>query len=309
MNLFPKVFAALCMAGALAVPAFAHQSALDEENLKSAVASRINMLLAGQPGGASRTVSSEDVRLDKKQPVSVQGIPLYAVRLLLTPRAQGKDTESPPDEMVFLTDPTGTVQFGMVTDIKTGREIAMAQATDLTRISFPSHLAESFLAGQGKREVVFISDPFCPYCRQAYLFLKDQLSAISTLSLAHLPLPMHPGADAAVWMMKFAHETAPALHEAVVEFAYTALMPATAASLDESQKQVIAQFLKRFPELSGQQEPEAFYFYLKGKYEANTATAVKDLQKLRITGTPVVLIDGQPVHGFNKQEIAARLAE
>lgn len=308
MRLPKQLFLAFGMVCALALPAFANQPDLDEENLKSAVVSRVNMLLAAQPGGTSRPISPEDVQIDKKQPVSVQGLSLYAVRLLLTPRVQAEGAAPEADEMVLLTDPSGTVQFGMVMDIRTGQEIAMAQATDLTRISFPSHLASPVLTGQGDKEVIFVSDPFCPYCRQAYLFLQDQLSRISKLSIAHLPLPMHPGADATVWVMKFAHETAPSLHQAVVEFSYTSLLPPTALHVEEAQQQVIAQFLKRFPELSGQ-ETEAFYFYLKGKYEADTAAAVKALQKLHITGTPVILVEGQPIHGFNKQEIAARLAE
>lgn len=295
---------------ALAAPALAHNPTLDEANLRSSVASRINMMLSGQPDGSSRFIAPDDVRIDKTQPVSVQGITLYAVRILLAPHAAADSTASEPDEMVLLTDPSGSVQIGMVTDLKTGREIAMAQASELTRMDISSQLTHPILTGEGDKEVVFVSDPYCPYCRQAYSFLRNQLAHIRTLALVHLPLPMHPGADAAVWVMLYAQEQAKILHEDVVDFAYTALAvpEAAGASTEAAQKQVIGQFLARFPELSAQ-EPDSFYYFLKGKYEAENLTTAKALQKLRITGTPVVIIDGQPVHGFDQQAITTRLAQ
>jgi glutaredoxin len=156
-----------------------------------------------------------------------------------------------------------------------------------------------------------VSDPFCPYCRQALEYLTSQLPRIANLKLVHLPLAMHPGAEAAAWIMEFAREEAADLYRQAVNFAYTDLqVPAgdngQALHGDEAQKNVIKQFLGKFPQLT-KQPLDAFLYYLKGKYEPQDLATRKTLQKLQISGTPVVIINGQPVHGFDRKEIGNRL--
>jgi glutaredoxin len=282
---------------------------LEEQALRAAVAKRVNLILIER--GQEAVIPVEAISIEKVQPVQVRDITLYAVKLSLRAGGNLNGIFSEPEEMIILTDESGTLQFGMVTDIATGYEAAMFQAADLTRMAFPDHLAKPYLTGQGNHEVTIVSDPFCPYCRQALEYLTSQLSRIANLKLVHLPLAMHPGAEAAVWIMEFAREEAADLYKLIVNFAYTDLqVPAgdngQALHGDEAQKNVIKQFLGKFPQLA-KQPLDAFLYYLKGKYEPQDLAARKILQKLQISGTPVVIIDGQPVHGFDQKEIGNRL--
>lgn len=284
---------------------------LDELTLRAAIAERVNLILAERGQGQQGLVPVEAITVEKVQPVQVRDMALYAVKLRLNAGGAVNGVFTEPEEMIILTDVTGTVQFGMVTDIATGDEIAMVQAASLTSMAFPEHLAKPFLTGQGKRNVTVVSDPFCPYCRQAISFLTTQLPLIANLKLVHLPLAMHPGAEAAAWVMEFAREEVGNLYKQVVDFSYSALKTPTGSdgkglSGDDAQKDVIKQFIRNFPTLTNQ-PLDAFLYYLKGKYEPQDLSTRRALQKLRISGTPVVIIDGQAVHGFDQKEISSRL--
>lgn len=297
-----------CMALFTQTTAFAGQG-LDERTLRAAVAERVNLILAER--GQEAVIPVEAVTVEKVQPVQVRDITLYAVKLSLKAGGSVNGVFTEPEEMVVLTDDTGTVQFGMVTDIATGDEVAMVQAASLTRAEFPSHIAKPYLIGKGGKEVILVTDPFCPYCRKALDHLTERLHLISSLKLVHLPLAMHPGAEAAAWIMEFAREEAKALYQQVVGFAYSGLQTptssdGTALQGDDAQKNVIKQFIRHFPDLT-KQPLDAFLYYLKGKYEPQDLSTRKILQKLRITGTPAVIIDGQTVHGFDPKGINSRL--
>lgn len=313
MKLFPR----LCIVvGCLILFASTALAAvpLNEANLKESIAARVNTILKernqAEPGVPSR-IAPDAVRIETAQYVEIKGIGLYAVKLSLHAGTENGEDAPAPDEMVLLTDPSGSVQFGLVTDIRTGEEAAMSQAQEISRLSIPPHLAKPLLTGTGQKDVVFVSDPFCPYCREAYKLLLGQVSLIKNLSIVHLPLPMHPGADAAAWIMEYAREHAETLYRDVVDFAYSGLRAVTgqdSATPDAAQKDVISQFLTRFPKLTDQQA-EPFFFFLKGKYETSTAAVGRELRKLRINGTPVVIIDGQATHGFDPEETLRRLAK
>ena len=51
-----------------------------------------------------------------------------------------------------------------------------------------------------------------------------------------------------------------------------------------------------------------FDFLLKGKYEAQSADTAAQLQRLQITGTPFILVDGQSVRGFDKSRLEKLLS-
>lgn len=308
-----RLFAFLSCLGCLALfsqaTAFAGQG-LDQLSLRTAVAERVNRILAERGTGQMVAISADAVTVEKVYPVQIQGIALYAVKLSLQAGGNVKGVFTEPEEMIILTDQSGTVQFGMVTDIASGDEAAMVQAASLTRLEFPARLAKPYLTGTGQKEVTLVTDPFCPYCRQALAYLVNQLPFIARLNLAHLPLAMHPGAEAAVWIMEFAREEAGELYKQIVDFAYSALrIPAEDGDgepKDAAQKNVVKQFLDKFPKLT-RQPRDAFLYYLKGKYEPQDLAARRELQKLRISGTPVIIIDGQAVHGFDQKEIDSRL--
>ncbi len=299
-----------CLLVLSAGTAFAEQD-LDEGALRESVAARVNLILAERSPETSSPITVDAITVEQVQPVLVGKTPLYAVKVSLRAGGSAKEIFTEPEEMIILTDKSGTVQFGMVTAIATGDEAAMVQASSLTQVAFPSHLAKEFINGTGQKDVVIVTDPFCPYCRQALNFLSGKLSQIATLKLVHLPLAMHPGAEAAAWIMEFAREEAADFYRQVVGFAYDGLKaPAgedgSPAKGDDAQRDVIRQFLEKFPKLTIL-PLEPFLYYLKEKYEPQDHSTRQELRKLRITGTPVVVIDGQAIHGFDQKEIENRL--
>lgn len=293
-------------------PALAEQD-LDQDALRAAVAQRVSLILSQRSEPDTSIVPTEAITINQVQPVQTGEVRLYAVKLTLKAQGRVKEVFTEPEEMILLTDRSGKIQFSVVTDIATGEEAAMVHATSLTEVVFPPHLAKPFLNGTGQKEVVLISDPFCPYCRQALTFLTEKLSRIATLSLVHLPLAMHPGADAAAWIMEFAREEVTALYKQIVDFAYTGLRaPGTENDSptgdEDAQRNVIRQFLEKFPKLTVQ-PAESFLYYLKEKYERQDLATRQELKKLRISGTPVVIIDGQAIQGFDQKEIEKRLSK
>lgn len=292
-------------------PGLAAAAQLDEPGLQKAVSARLGRVLTenGQKAVALK-FTPDNVRIDKRQAVRVGAVELYAVQLSLI----HPDASSLPDTMTLLTDASGTIQFGMVADLSTGQEAALAQATEITRMRLPDALSQPLTTGTGSHDVAFVSDPFCPFCRQAASYLLERLDRIASLKIAHLPLPMHPGADAATWIMEYATERQSAGVDplAVMRYAYAQLqIPSQGTSPDAARKEVVAQFLEQFPALAadiGSPSPETFLYILKGKYEAQSADTAAQLQRLQITGTPFILVDGQPVRGFDKARLEKLLS-
>ena len=301
-----RLFFVLC---ALLVPVFqasAQQGpVLDTGSLRASMAYRVNLILSERGIGQADAITVDAITIEAVKPVTLGGMTLFAVKMSL--HAEGVSSMFPqPEQMVLLTDASGSYQFGMVTDIATGDEAAMVQALELTRIAFPDHLAKPYVKGTGTKKVSIVTDPFCGYCRKAHALLMEQLAAIDTLSLIHFPLPSHLGANVAVWIMEYAREEAHELYPLVVDFAYTALRAPSGLNPIDAQREVVKQFLTKFPKLTSQ-SADAFFFYLKGKYEAQDMATRKELQRLQISGTPVVLIDGQTIQGYDPKAILNHL--
>ena len=292
---------ASCLLLLTAISASASVAPLDQEALKRSVLSRIQSVIQSR-GGVIADITPAVVNIEKIQPVTVGDVTLYAVKL--TVRGAGEQ----PDEMVLLTERTGKAQFGLVVDLATGEEMALAQARDVTSMRVDSALESVYLEGTGTKTVQFVSDPFCGFCRQTFALLEQQAEAILSLSFIHWPLPMHPGADMAIWVMEYAKEHAPTdVFKAVVKFAYTSLRSPVADSSKGPQEQVLEQFFNRFPEFLSKLDISDFASLLKGQYQEKTVRIQSEMQQLGITGTPLIIIDGAPINGFDRPEIIKQL--
>ena len=274
---------------------------LDQESLKRSVLSRIQSVIQSR-GGVIANITPAVINIEKVQPVTAGAVTLYAVKM--TVRGAGEM----PDEMVLLTDQTGQAQFGLVLDLATGEEMALAQARDITSIHIDRSLESVYLEGTGTKTVQFVSDPFCGFCRQAFALLEQQAGAILSLSFIHWPLPMHPGADMAIWFMEYAKEYAPVdVFKAVVKFAYTGLRSPVADPKKDPGDQILEQFFDRFPELLGKLDISQFALRLRGMYQEKTVRIQSEMQQLGISGTPLIIIDGAPINGFDRPEIIKQL--
>lgn len=300
--------ASAVFAAEIVPPAVSPTIPLNEQALKQNIVKRVVSMFATRnlPNvPALQQLSPEVITIDRKQAVQLGDTTLYAVKVKV---ANPMNTSGLPDTMTLVVDPSGTYQHSQVAELATGVEAVLAQATDVTRLDLPAEHISPLTVGTGEHEVVFVSDAFCPYCRDAFSFLSANLDKIGKLNTIHLPLAMHPGADAAAWIMEYAHAKNIKPLE-VAKYAYTELnAPAPNAKPEEARQQVVASMAKAFPELLGKgQSVEDLRQVLSKDYQGRTLLTLEAMGKLGITGTPLITINGTPIRGFDKEGIARAL--
>jgi len=96
---------------------------------------------------------------------------------------------------------------------KTGENLTQKAVDDLlTTVVAGLPLDKAVKIGNGPIQVIEVTDPDCPYCRQASTFFDDK-DAMVTRYVFFMPLPMHPNAPAkAAWILS-AKDGAAAYHE------------------------------------------------------------------------------------------------
>jgi len=253
-------------------------------------------------------LSSADVRVDAAEKAAAfAGTELYMVRGVLAP-AGG---QAQPFTMFVSAD--GRFYVSDIVDLGAGRSI-LKDARDKVRLEDLKTLGHTLMKGTGARSVVYVSDPFCPYCRTAFAFLMGKTASFAELKLAHFPLTSHPGADIACALMAWAADKAPDKALDFARFAYTDLpAPKVADKSPENMKkawvQVAAAFLVRFPELKALGgDGEAIVAALSGS--AWDAAVQEDMAKaagMDISGTPVIFVDGARVDGFDQGRLGQLL--
>ncbi|MDP3425964.1 MAG: DsbA family protein, partial [Humidesulfovibrio sp.] len=166
----------------------------------------------------------------------------------------------------------------------------------------------------GKPVVVYVSDPFCPYCRQAFTYLMGKKDSYSEFRLAHFPLASNPGADIASALMVWAAEKAPQKALDFVRFGYTELAipkvkDRSPESLNTAWAQVARAYLARFPELKALGKDGAAIVAALGgsEYARRVAEDVAKAGGMDITGTPVIFVDKVRVVGFEEERLGELL--
>lgn len=296
---FTLAVCALCLTFT-SLSAFAAEK-LDEENLKRSVLARVTAIIQSR-GGNVAALTPDSIEIKTVQPVQVGSVGLYAVKLLLHGQNQA------PDEMVLVTERSGSIQFGLVNEISTGMEAALVQAKTVTQMVLPDDILSDVWTGGGKHKVQIVSDPFCSFCRKAMEMLAGMKDRISLLQVVHLPLAIYPGADAAVWMIEYAKERFPDRYMDFFNFAYSDLRRADKSKSSSAQEQIIEQFLLKFSDLFKGVDKEKFLLKLKEKFHGKVTRSMEEMGKRNVTGTPVVIIDGYPINGFDKQGITTLLS-
>jgi len=246
-------------------------------------------------------LTAADVRVDAAEKAAqFGGVDLYAVRGVLAPAG----SQAQPFTMFVSAD--GRFFVSEVVDLEAGRSI-LKGARDKMLAQDLQTLGHPLMKGTGTRTVVYVSDPFCPYCRQAFAFLMGKTAAFGEFRLVHFPLASHPGADIACALMAWAFQNAPDKALDFVRFAYTDLpIPKTADKGQESLKkawvEVAAAFLARFPEVKALgADGEAVVAALSGSdWDATVQEDMAKAAGLDVTGTPVIFVDGARVEGFDQ---------
>lgn len=253
-------------------------------------------------------LSSADVRVDAAEKAATfAGTEIYVVRGVLAPAG----SQAQPFTMFVSAD--GRFYVSDIVELGAGKSI-LKDARDKMRAADLKDLGHTLMKGTGTRAVVYVSDPFCPYCRTAFTYLMGKAASFSELRLAHFPLTSHPGADIACALMAWAADKAPARSLDFARFAYTDLaVPRLADKSPDSLKkawvEVAAAFLARFPELKALgADGEAIVAALGGSpWDKAVQEDMAKAAGMDISGTPVIFVDGARVDGFDQGRLGTLL--
>lgn len=262
--------------------------------------------LASRPNAPALDVG--DVRVDAvEKAASFAGTEIFAVRGELA----RKGSQAQPFTMFVSAD--GRFYVSELVELAAGKSV-LKPARDKMRALDLKSLGHTLVTGTGARTVIYVSDPFCPYCRTGFAYMMGKTAAFGEFKLAHLPLSSHPGADIACALMAWAADKAPERSLDFARFAYADLAAPSvkdrsAANMQKAWVEVAAAFLKRFPELKALGgSGEAIVQALVG---SSWETAVReDMAKaaaLDISGTPVSFVDGVRVEGFDHARLESLL--
>jgi protein-disulfide isomerase len=262
--------------------------------------------LAGRPNAPELT--PESVRVEAAEKAATFGnMDIYVVRGLLSP--QGGQAQ--PFTMFVSAD--GKFYVSDIVDLAQGKSV-LKEARARQRTADLKDWGHVVFHGTGKAVVTFVSDPFCPYCRQAFAYLMGKGAAYGDFRLVHFPLASHTGADIACALMAWAADKDPEHLADFVRFAYTeAPLPKvpdrSRENLEKAWAEVADAFLKRFPQLSALgKDGQAIAAALADSPYVEAVTA--DIAKaagMDINGTPIIFVGETRVDGFDAPRLDSLL--
>ncbi len=287
------------MANALAQPReqSAKQAAkpgfeLDEAALKANVAARIRATRGAQDE-RFKQFGPELVSIDRKIPFHIEGMTFFAVKLMILspPPNAGEESTS------IVVDKSGTLQIADIQDLASGNSPAQDALSQLVRIEdIPPDFGKEIFKGNGKYSMIVISDPFCPYCRKGWDYVKAQREKLKTLRLSHFPL--NRSAEVTCMVMADAHHRQFKFFE-IVDFSYTRLNPVS------NPEDILTQFMDAFPELKEKwgEDPALAMKHLESNYLDVVREERKNAQILGINSTPAFFVNDEFIKGFDADKL------
>lgn len=287
LAVWPALAAAALML-ALCAPALAG-SALDVEALRA----NLVRWVASREGKAPADVAGR-IAVQRVVPVSGAPLDLFAVRLsiLPPPGVQGVPSVAP-----ILVDATGAYRFGAIYDLGRGTVAGSAAMEEAMRFELPADFGTPLASLGGPRDLVLVSDPFCPHCRNIWKALMDSRQAVGSLRLATLPLVGREGARAVGWAVAWAADHGQdAL--AVAEYAMTSLERPGGGLFEgrDAALGALADLSARFPDL-GLGAPEQALETLRAAYEGASARDGGLAWAMGLDAVPAVFVDGLLLKG------------
>jgi hypothetical protein len=280
----------------------------------NALARLVNTIKEQSPDAAGLDkLTIDNVVIAQKEKVEFSGKTLWVVKVRFDGMPMGPQLDEPTTfDMVIAVDPTGTYQFADISEIKTGNSIFAAARREMSKTNPGADVGTQLYLGTGDAKILFISDPFCGFCRNQYEYMMQHRDKIG--ELRHLYMPMSPVSRFVCTVMAWVN----AKHDAdtygkVVEFVYMQLIDSIRPILQGSQggnitaeqeMQILQRFIDAFPHLSDGGELRALFHYIKGEYsdviERSLRFAANELQ---LRGTPNSIVNGYLVRGFNRPEL------
>jgi protein-disulfide isomerase len=267
-------------------------SELDEAALKQSIATRIRNT-RGTQDERFKQFNPTQVVIDRKIPILIQEMTFFAIKVkILSP---------PPDvreEMITLVvDKSGIFQIPDIQDLATGNSLVQEAFNQLISIEdIPPDFGKEIFRGTGNALLIAISDPFCPYCRKGWDYIKEQKGKLKAFRLSHFPL--NRAAEVTCMVMADAHQRQFKVFE-IVDFAYTRLNPVP------NPEGILQQFMDAFPELQEiwGQDIATVLNNLEEKYLVVVQEERNSAQALGINSTPMFLINNELIKGFNAEKL------
>lgn len=290
---------------------------LDENALKAAALKRlVNTIKQQNPAAVGlENITVNNLKIAQKEPIQFGNTHLWMVKLRFDALPMIQTGDAKTLDMTMTVDPTGTYQYSDVSTVETAENLFTNARREINKLEIPEQLGHLLMKGTGKAKVLFISDPFCSFCRAQYKYLKGETAKFAEVKLLHMPMAnLHPSAPFTTAILSFAKDKLPQEQFVqVVDYAYTEIdedikpssvnnnpVPATI----EQEQVILKKFTDKFASLTKDQQGDALFYYIKGKYVALVNEEVKAITaKFQVQGTPNTFIDGYSVRGFQRAEI------
>jgi len=260
----------------------------NELKLREKIATRIS---AGNSpkNPAYSGFNADKVVIEKLIPFQFQGQTFFGVRLKILPIIP----EQTHEFLYLFVDRDINYQFSDIIRIDTGVSEFNPLMVELRRFDLPATgIGQEIFQGSGAHQITFVSDPFCPYCRQVWGYIDQNRSKLKSLKLAHYPI--HSTSQIACAVMMFAQKNRLNVLD-IVNFSYTRL------NSSESPVDILNQYASEFPDLKKlwgadlQKTAEK----LQTEYSPMVAKEHTEIRDLGIMGTPITFVDGYMIEGFN----------
>jgi len=258
--------------------------------------------LAGRANHPDLTDKNVVVEAAEKA-VDFAGTEIYAVKGRLAP------DHGQAQPFLLFVSADGRFYMPDLVELSAGKSVLKA-ARDRVRSGDLKDFGHVILKGSGKARVIYVSDPFCPFCRESFAYLMTRTADMAELRIAHYPLSSHPGADLACAILDWARTNAPDKLMDYVRFAYTDLAVPHVAdrsqeNLDKAWNAVAVAFLKRFPELSalGKNGGAIVTRLSESEHVAAVQSDMARAADMDIRGTPVIFVNGARVEGFDEERL------
>lgn len=211
-----------------------------------------------------------------------------------------------------VTDPTGRLLFTQVFDLKERKEPFFSRAPKVTQLTLPESVKRTVvMTGPGTRDVLFISDPFCSYCRKGYAYLSRNMNHIRKVEVIHNPLFPQIGSAVASWVIEYAKANNYKPSE-VFGFTYSRLNPVQPQIVNGKKTSlppelvafgIIKQYVAAFPGLFKGADEQEVYSRLIAEHSKEVADTRDQLQRAGFSSTPVFSIDGKILRGVNTKRL------
>jgi glutaredoxin len=244
----------------------------------------------------------ENLSIPKKIHVlDTNTLSLWAVRIFIQMGSNKQDMKV--GALHLIIDDKAQWQFENMADLKSGQPLLEKAMAELTKIDLKTSIGQVVYRGKGTKNVVVVTDNFCPFCRSAYQALlykyEDQ---IKELIFLYAPLPLHPGSELACAVSSFVyhHKSLKQHARQINDFIFQELKPPLGKDLNEANKMVLEALKSKFPwvakEFSNLSVGEVME---KVRAGSTIEEQIKYVKSLNITATPILFVDGKRIDGFD----------